>query len=219
MKKKYVYIIAIIFLVGIGLNYLGVFGLGIWGMSEQSEREKRYRGNEIPQEEWIAEERYKNYYEPKVDSFLKANPSQAIIYIDQIIKKYPEKNFLNIYKGMGLYRLDSFELAHKEFKKAMKKAGYEYPTALGNSGWALAKMKRYDEAIYEFKKAIKDNSDYVYDLAEVYEIKGDFRNAIELYQKEIEKIETRNPLKSKIDSNIVKQIYELKEKIVELNKK
>ncbi|MDO1514580.1 tetratricopeptide repeat protein [Maribacter confluentis] len=219
MKKKYVYYIVIIFLIGIGLNYLGIFGLGIASMSEQHEREKRRKANQIPQEQWVAEEQYTNFHEPKIDSLLKTNPSQAIIYIDQIIRKYPKKDFLNIYKGTGLYKLDSFELAHQEFKKAMEKAGYEYPTALGNSGWALAKMERYDEAIAEFKKAIKDNTDYIYDLALVYEMKGDFKSAIELYQEEIKRIETKNPLNSKIDPNIVNQIEGLKNKIQEMNNK
>lgn len=219
MKKKYVYYIVIIFLVGIGLNYMGIFGLGIWAASEQNERDKKRKENQVPLEDWIAEEQYTNYYKPKIDSLLNVNPSQAINYIDQIIKKYPEKHFLNIYKGTGLYKLDSFELAHREFKIAIEKAGYEYPTALGNSGWALARMQKYDEAIVEFKKAIKDNTDYEYDLAQVYEMKGDFQKAIDYYVKEIADTEKEDPLKSRIDSNTVRYLTQLRVKLAELKKK
>ncbi|WP_298507101.1 tetratricopeptide repeat protein [uncultured Maribacter sp.] len=219
MKKKYVYYIVIIFLIGIGLNYAGIFGIGIWAASEQSERDKKRKENQVPLKHWIAEEQYTNYYKPKIDSLLSVNPSQAIKYIDRIIEKYPEKDFLNIYKGTGLYKLDSFKLAHREFKIAMEKAGYEYPTALGNSGWALAKMEKYDEAILEFKKAIESNGDYELDLAEIYELKGDFKKAIQCYKNKIHEIEKRYPLNSKIDTTIVKNISLLKVKIRKLNKK
>ncbi|MBC72475.1 MAG: hypothetical protein CMH47_09410 [Muricauda sp.] len=219
MKKKYIYYIAILFLAAFVLNSIGLFGLGFWGMSKQNEREAERRRNQIPQEEWVAEQRYTDYYEPKIDSFLQANPSQAISYIDKVLKKYPEKDFLYIYKGMGFYKIDSFELAHKEFKKAMAKAGYESPAALGYSGWALAKMERYDEAISEFKKAVKTNSNYEYDLALVYEMKGDFQNAINYYEKEIDETQKLNPLQSRIDSNTVKYLAELRVKLGALKEK
>ncbi|MEM9649903.1 MAG: tetratricopeptide repeat protein [Bacteroidota bacterium] len=218
MKKKYISYVVILILIGIALNYLGIFGLGIWGMSEQIERDKRYRGNEVPLEELMANERYENLHKSTIDSLLKANPNEAIAYIDAIMPDYPEEDFLHIYKGKGFYSLDSFELAHGEFKKAMRKSGYEYPTALGNSGWALAKMERYDEAIAQFKKAIQTNSGYEYDLAQVYEMMGDFEKAITFYKKEIKEITAKDPLAAKIDPNILAQLKELNAKILELEK-
>lgn len=218
MKKKYISYVVILFLIGIALNYLGIFGLGIWGMSEQIERDKTYRENEVPLEEWMANERYENLHRPKIDSLLKVNPSGAIDYVDTIMPDYPKEDFLHIYKGMGFYNLDSFELAHQEFEKAMEKSGYEYPTALGNSGWALAKMERYDEAIAQFKKAIQTNSGYEYDLAQVHEMMGDFKKAIAFYKKEIKEITAKDPLAAKINPEIVAGLKELNAKILELEK-
>ena len=219
MKRKYIYYIAILFIVAFALNYIGLFGLGFLGMSKQNEREAERSRHQIPQEEWIAEQRYTDYYKPKIDSLLQVDPSQAISYIDKVLKKYPEKDFLYIYKGMGFYKIDSFKLAYKEFKKGMVKAGYESPAALGYSGWALAKMERYDDAISEFEKAIKTNTSYEYDLALVYEMKGDFQNAINYYEKEINETEKLYPLQSRIDSNTVKYLAELRVKLVTLKEK
>ncbi|SHG28543.1 hypothetical protein [Flagellimonas flava] len=42
MKKKYISYFVILILIGIAMNYVGIFGVIIWGMSKQIEMDKRY---------------------------------------------------------------------------------------------------------------------------------------------------------------------------------
>ena len=159
MKIKYVYIIAVIFLIGFGINYIATIGVNIWGFNNIQQTNERYKQFEIPYEEYVAQQQYDEYYQPKIDSLLEANPKAAINYIDKVISKYPKEYFLELQKGVAYYKIDSFETANNQFKKSIDKKGREFPRAQGYFGWALAELGRYDEAIVELKKAAEVNSD------------------------------------------------------------
>ena len=213
MKRKYIYIIAVIFLIGFGINYIATIGINIWGFNKIQQTNERYKQFEIPYEEYVAQQQYDEYYRPKIDSLLEVNPKAAIKYIDKVISKYPKEYFLELQKGVAYYKLDSFEIANEQFKKSMDKNGREFPRAQGYSGWALAELGRYDEAIVELKKAAEVNSDYIFDIATVYEMKNDIPNAIKYYEIEIENMKKYNALK------YYKDIEELTKKVAELKNK
>lgn len=193
--------------------------MNIWGLSNIFEREEKYKQYQLTEEEWIAKERYENYYEPKIDSLLDTNPELAISFIDKTLKKYPNEYFLHVYKGIGLYAIDSFKLADLEFKKSMKIGGHEFPKALAYSGFALAELKNYEEAIVQLKKAADSNSDYNYDLGQVYELNENFSKAVKCYNFEIKRIKELYPLTHMTNENIKKEIRFIENKITELNKK
>ncbi|EDM44611.1 hypothetical protein SCB49_13605 [unidentified eubacterium SCB49] len=194
------------------INYIASVGVNIWGLNELQQINDRYEQSDISYEEYVAQQHYDEYYQPKIDSLLEANPKAAINYIDKVISKYPKEYFLELQKGVAYYKIDSFETANIQFKKSMDKNGREFPRALGYSGWALAELGRYDEAIIELKKAAEVNSDYIVDMAMVYEMKNDIPNAIKYYQLEIENMKNLNALR------YYKDIEYLTKKVAELKK-
>ena len=105
------------------------------------------------------------------------------------------------------------EIAIKQFRKSMSKSGHEFPTALGHIGWTLVELERYDEAIVEFKKAAKQNSVYILDIAQVYELRNDFVNAQKYYELRLGVLEKDN------DPYYKNEIEELKIKIEKLDRK
>ena len=212
MKKKYVYILTLGILIVIGINFIGVIGVNIWGYNEIWQNNKHSKQFEIPYEEYLKEEQYQHYYRPKIDSLLEINPKMAIPFIEKVIEKYPSEYFLELYQGIGYYKIDSFEIAYNKFQKSMEKNGKEFPRALEYSGWALIKLERYDEALMEFNKASEYNSEFNFAIATVYELKEDFPNAIKYYRKEIEYLKKINALA------YYKDIAELEKKIADLKK-
>ncbi|QAA82086.1 hypothetical protein EI546_10295 [Aequorivita sp. H23M31] len=211
MKRKIVYIIALVFLVAIGKNFIGLIGVNIWGYNEIWQN-KRSHQSDVPYEDYLAAEQYQYCYQPKIDSLLEVNPKLAIQYIDKVMAIYPDEYFLELYQGIGYYKIDSFEIAYKKFQKSMKKNGKEYPRALQYSGWALVKLEMYDEALLEFRKASEYHSDYNFDMATVFELKKDLPNAIKYYRKEIEHLKKINALA------YYKEITQLEKKIANLKK-
>tara|TARA_B100000949_G_scaffold204681_1_gene194411 strand:- start:458 stop:1066 length:609 start_codon:yes stop_codon:yes gene_type:complete len=175
-------------LIAFGINYIASIGLDIWFLNDHFDDKKEKLSSNFTQEELEAKWKYNNYYEPKIDSLLETNPVIAIKYIDKLIKVYPKEYFLELSKGLAYYKIDSLELAIIEFRESMRKSGDEYPKALGYIGWTLSDLGRYDEAVFELKKAAKVNYDYNLDIAMVYEESGNLDSALYYYEKKLSQI-------------------------------
>lgn len=188
MKREHAYYMAAFLLIVIAINFIGAVGIEICGTIERNKINKEYKKYRVPNEVLIARQKYEQYYEPKIDSLLDSDPIKAIDFINHTIDLYPEKYILELYKGVAYYNIDSLNIALSQFKKSMEKGNYEFSRALGYSGWTLAELGRYDEAIEELNKAASINSDYYYDIASVYEMSGDSLNAIKYYEIVIDKL-------------------------------
>ncbi|MFN0728573.1 tetratricopeptide repeat protein [Polaribacter gochangensis] len=206
MNKKIVYFISLVFVIIIAVNIVSAVGVNIWALFKWQENDKIHESN-------LENQKYEDYFEPKIDSLIEIDPKNAIKYINKVIIKYPEIYFLELKKGIAYYKIDSMEIAIKQFRKSMSKSGHEFPTALGHIGWTLVELERYDEAIVEFKKAAKQNSVYILDIAQVYELRNDFVNAQKYYELRLGVLEKDN------DPYYKNEIEELKIKIEKLKKK
>ena len=190
MNKKLVKYISIAFLLSFVIGIIALIGLDFWGISSAIDRENRSQFSQEEYDEFIASENLRYYYQPKIDSLISVNPNNAIIYIDKVLGKYPNNHTLTLKKGLAYYHLDSLDQALYYFKKSNELNGFEFPKALGYIGWTLVDKKDYDAAIIELKKASKINHDFHYDIAEVYELKGDFPKALKHYQIVLENYES-----------------------------
>ena len=207
MKKiaYFVSISATIYAIATIITAIGLLSFGIYKLYESNESKDDRRETKS----WL---KYHNYISPKIDSLIEVNPQLAIKNIDRLIDKYPDIYFLELQKGLAYYNIDSLELAIIEFKKSMTKSGNEYPIALGYIGRTLAKLERYEEAIEVFNKAVKENSVYIIDIAQVYEMKKEFKSAIKSYEFRLRILEKDN------DEFYKSEMEQLKKKIDKLKK-
>lgn len=213
MKLKIVKYIAILFIVGFALNFIGGIGLNIWGVSEQIELNEKHSNSEEGISEIMAGKRLREIYLPKIDSLVSVNPEMAIPYIDKVLTEYPKNSELIFYKGVAYNKMDSFTLAIESFKKSMAISGYENPRALGNIGWTYFKQNNFDDALEYLIKASNSDKDYFREIALFYELREDYPNAVEYYKIVLEDWENSNRRLS-----LFKEIRDLKKKISTLEK-
>lgn len=213
MKQKTVKYIALIFISSFVISVIGGIGLNIWGFSNIFELNNSSNLTEEEQQHYQKQKMLRDYYNPLVDSLLDANPKIAIAYIDSVLVRYPSEYKLVLKQGVGFYRIDSLEKAITLFEKAMKVRGEEYPEAIHYIGWTLTDLKRYDEAIEQYKKAATIDSGFENDfyIAQIHELKEDTIEAIKYYKLYLLNLES-------LDSSLRywEDIRDVKEKIAEL---
>ena len=89
---------------------------------------------------------------------------EAVIAYDQILKKYPTHEPSMIQMAKSLYRLERFRESFNVFTKINPQ--YLDPETSYQYGWTFYKNKKYEGALYAFKRVPRGYS--LYDLANYY---------------------------------------------------
>ena len=166
-------------------------------------------------EEYTPVRKYRYVLSLKIDSLIYANnPGKALIYIDSILPNYKAEKHIHFQKGLSLTMIDSFELAIVSFDEALKLNHGTFLRALHYKYVCLLELERYDEALEVLQKAVKVNSDYKIEIAEVYELKKDYQSSLEYYKMMLDEWE-----KDENAGSMYNYIQELKMKIKELEEK
>lgn len=112
------------------------------------------------------------------------NITAALVALTEAEKLNPDDPELLNYLGLAYYRKNKFELAEQKYLKALALKP-TYSEARNNLGVNYLEMKRWDDAIYNFK-LVNDDIFYVdhqsagINLALAYLGKGDFSKALAL---------------------------------------
>ena len=151
--KKY---IALAFIILVGINLIGAFGINIWGMFNSYERNQKNSIQGQTREELEKEYRLEEIYFPKIDSLILKNPKQALEFIDnKVLLQYPDNDDVLMKKGVAFSYLDSIDLALKTFHSSMKMSGHRYPRILGYIAWAHKEKNQRDSALFYLQEADK----------------------------------------------------------------
>jgi len=124
------------------------------------------------------------YYQEK-------NLDSAIIYYEQAVRKYPERDEILLNLGNLYSETNKFDKALEIFNKLDKKYGLNEGSTIANVR-NLIKLKKFDDALVLIRKLLEESPDEIlYNglLAEIYREKGDKDKAMEVYNALIE----RNP--------------------------
>ncbi len=125
------------------------------------------------------------------------NIKGAINEYKTLLKYKPENPIFLLNYGLFLLKADEFEDAKSAFKKIIKSKNPKYKImGFYYLGKVYAKISLYNDAIKYFQKAIKLKPDFTrayYDIALVYELKGNDKKAYKYYLK-ILKIDPENIL-------------------------
>ena len=110
------------------------------------------------------------------------NITAALVEFTEAEKFDPDNHELQNYLGLAYFRKEKFEIAEKKYQKALALKP-DYSDARNNLGVTCLEMKRWDEAIYQFKLVTEDifyqNQAAAHvNLALAYMGKGDFRQSL-----------------------------------------
>ena len=120
--------------------------------------------------------------------FLNHDFAKSLEVANMGLKKNPRHaafNRLAMYNYTDLKRYDEAEQAANAFFNASDNADYSY-LDYRYYGALLSALKKYDQAVAEYGKALEKDSDQVdiwREIADAYELKNDYAQAITAYQK------------------------------------
>lgn len=196
VEVRGIFIVAIILI----LLFTLVFIANLPSKEERLTQEKREQALKAKYE-------LENYHLPKIDSLLDSEPKKAISYSKNLLEStYPKNGELYSMIAYGYIEIDSFKLSSKYFSASMT-YGLRGPKSLSAIAYCQVQLENYDEAIRHLKEATSINRDYKIQLAEVYEMKEDWKNAGKYYS---EYISDRESWDSNIRNN--KEFQKLKSK-------
>jgi tetratricopeptide (TPR) repeat protein len=154
---------------------------------------------------------------PELDSFNKKIASQNRYYdsiqflissgrlmgandiVNQLLKKNPKNEYYHVLKGQIFDAKGLYDSAIFEFDVALQINSI--PIALDNRAKTNIKLRNFQDAITDYKKAFDQNYDYSLNLAKIYDMINQKDSAIKYYSIFIEHYP---------DSNIAKRIYYLR---------
>ena len=192
MKEKIFKYIALAFIILIGLNLIGAFGINIWGMFDSYKRSQKNEIQGQTREELEKEYPLEEIYFPRIDSLILNHPKQALIFIEKVENEYPGNDQVLLKKGIAYSYLDSIDLALKTFKASMELRGFRYPKILGHIAWAHKEKGEIDSAFAYLEEAADMNEDFILQIAHLYKSTGDSVNAIQAYSQVIKNWEDSN---------------------------
>lgn len=124
-----------------------------------------------------------NNFHNKIISLIEAkNLDLADKLVDSSIQNNPTRHIIYTYKGMIYAARNNYTTAIEQFNKSMSMAG-EFPLALAQRAQSYLKLKHYEKAIADLKKAANFNYDYNLDVGLTYEQLNVIDSAIVYYEK------------------------------------
>ena len=216
MNKTLAKGIAIVLLVLISITGLTFLWLNAGTLQYIFEKEVDYNIiDPTTGEKYTLERKYRYVLSSEIDKLIQSeNPKKALFYIDSILPQYENEKNIHFQKGLSLAMIDSFKLAIKSFDKSLNLSKNSYLSAFQYKYICQVELKQYDDALKTLDKAVILNPDYKLDIAEVYELKGDYKNSIKYYKMTVDEWEN-----SKNVGSLFSDIQELKNRIKELEVK
>jgi tetratricopeptide (TPR) repeat protein len=104
--------------------------------------------------------------------------------IDQLLKKWPNTSEYYVLKGQAFDARKKYDSALYEYDFAIRLI--PSPNALDRRARTFIKMKRYDEAIRDYRTAYEQNYDFSYKLAQTFEIAKQKDSALKYYKVHLE---------------------------------
>lgn len=126
--------------------------------------------------------RKRNYFIYQIDSLIQINHfQQATQKLDSALLIKNNDNLYIDFKGQIAFLQDSIRKSIYYFTEALKIANGEYPKSLGNRAKAYTRLKIYDSAILDLRKAAGINFDYDRQLGETFQLMKANDSAIKYY--------------------------------------
>ena len=169
MNKKIVKYIAIFFIGSFFINMIAGIGINTWFISDIFKKKESYNVDPMFEEKRIKSDILHKIYYPKIDSLIEVNPEVAILYLEKIIPNYPGIPSLILKKGIAYHKIDSLKHAIIEFEKCKNMVDYPYRIAIEYKVDCLLKQDKNEEAINELLETAELDSNYLYDIAILYE--------------------------------------------------
>lgn len=163
---------------------VGIMALVTWFVVQLPTKEERLNKQQKIQEAQLSDELEK-FHLPLIDSLLYAEPQEAVNYSKKLLQStYPKNNDLHLMIAYGYVEMDSFKLASQYFGTSMS-YGFRHPRGLSTMAYCQIQLRNYDKAVDYLKEAVEINKDYKTQLAEVYGMKKEWKNAEKYYSEYI----------------------------------
>ena len=122
-----------------------------------------------------------------------AKYEEGMAVADKIIETWPNHSYGYNGKALMLSGMNKLEEAIEYYKKASQFSAADRYVFMRNIGSAYRRLNRFDEAIEYYKKALSENNNIfavcMFDIADIYLLKGDKEKARAAYKDAIPKIE------------------------------
>ncbi|WP_346354085.1 tetratricopeptide repeat protein [Azotosporobacter soli] len=145
-----------------------------------------------------------SFYEIAYASAELKNYPQAIAAISKAIELKPKKAFYYNERAYSYIASNEAKAAMADANKAIQLQP-EVATSYSARGNAYAKLKQYDEAIGDFEKVKALRGDMVeanFNLAQLFELKGNQAEALVLYQKVAQESKLPEAIKEKVNDRV-----------------
>ncbi|MDH5398572.1 MAG: hypothetical protein OEX02_10515 [Cyclobacteriaceae bacterium] len=171
------------------LGFLSLLLLVVFVITAMPDKKERLAMKE-KEERMLKAEMLEYDYLPKIDSLLNRDPQEGIRYSQLLLEEnYPENTELLDRVAYGYSLIDSFRQASDYYLKSLEHQPSVSSEHLAAIAYCEVQLQNFDLAIFHLLKAVSMSNYYKYDLAEVYELKGDIKNAFMYYTGYIQYIE------------------------------
>ena len=148
-------------------------------------------------------------------SYVTTDPQKAIPYIKKLLEEHPGNKSLERQIGDAYSDVDSLDKALIHWANSIKGVESENLDILFELAQIKVEKKDYDGAIADLLKASQFDWNYNYDLAQVYELKNELKNAEIYYTKYMNTVKKDNSM-IVFDENFIalkQRVEEIRERL------